>query len=609
MPAEQEQQGLTFRWRERLAALRNIPPLFRMALESARGIVIASLVIRLLAGLLPLAVLAITRFIIDSITNMISRHQPLPAIFWWMVLLEFGLACMGMVFARMIDYCDAVFADKYATYINTRIMDHASGLDLATYEDPHFYDKLERARIQGTERIGMIQAAGKLTQQVLTAVSLVAGIWFFSPWIVLLLVGCLIPGFAGETHFAFLSYSQVYTQTAMRREMDYLRVIGGSRESVKELKLFQLKPFLQERYFALAGQIHRQTVSLARRRLLVGSLLSLVGACGYYATYAFAILKTVRGELTIGSLTFLAGAIAGTSSGIQALFQTFSSIADQSLFLGDLLEFFDVRPSVVSKPGALGPPRPVRAGFEFRNVSFEYPGNSRRVLNNVSFSLRPSERVALVGENGEGKTTIVKLLTRLYDPTAGQILLDGVDLREYNIEDLWKEVAVIFQDFMKYEMTASDNIAVGRLEARDDHERIRAAASHSGAEHVIQRLPGQYQQILGSRFDGAVDLSGGEWQRMALARAYLRNAQLLILDEPTAALDAPSENEVFEQFAELTEGKMSLLISHRFSTVRMADRILVIGNGVIEEQGRHDDLMKEGGRYAEMFDLQAAHYR
>jgi ATP-binding cassette subfamily B protein len=391
--------------------------------------------------------------------------------------------------------------------------------------------------------------------------------------------------------------------------MDYLRVVGGSRESVKELKLFQLRPFLLERYGVLAAQILKQTKRLAWRRLLLGSVLTFLGTCGYYGTYALAIYETVKGTLSIGTLTFLAGAIAGASSGIQALFQTFSSIADQALFLGDLLEFFKVRPSILSKPGARQVPQPIGTGIEFRNVSFEYSGNPRRVLNNVSFTLRRGERVALVGANGEGKTTIVKLLARLYDPTEGQILLDGVDLREYDVDDLWKQIGVIFQDFVKYEMTASDNIAVGRLDVRGDTEKIQTAASHSGAQSVIERLPAQYAQILGSRFDGAVDLSGGEWQRMALARAYLRDAQLLILDEPTAALDAPSENEVFEKFAELTAGKMSLLISHRFSTVRTVDRILVIGNGAIEEQGTHEDLMKEEGRYAEMFDLQAAHYR
>jgi ATP-binding cassette subfamily B protein len=597
------------KWKERFAALRNIPALFRLVVEAARAIVYTSVALHVVAALIPLSLLAITRFIIDSLNALSARHQALPARFWWLVLLEFGLASLGMILSRMIDYCDTVFADKYATYVNTRIMDHSSRLDLASYEDSQFHDKLERARLQGTERIGMIQSGGRLLQQFITVITLVASIWIFSPWIVLVLIACLIPGFIGETHFAFLGYSLAHEQTSVRREMEYLRVVGGSKESAKELKLFQLRPFLVERYLKLAGNVHLQMVHMARRRLLFGSLLTLLGALGYYSTYALAIYKTVNGQLSLGTLTFLSGAIAGTSSGIQALFTMFSTIADQALFLNDLLEFFAVQPKVASKPGARAVPRPIHQGFEFRNVSFAYPGNSRKVLDNVSFTLRPSERVALVGENGEGKTTIVKLLTRLYDPTSGQILLDGVDLREYDIEDLWKEIGVIFQDFVKYEMTASDNIAVGRLDARDDDRKIRAAAAQSHAEEVIERLPGRYQQILGSHFEGAVDLSGGEWQRIAIARAYLRNAQLLVLDEPTAALDAPSEDEVFRNFAELTEGKMSLLISHRFSTVRSADRILVIAKGAIEEQGHHDDLMRQHGRYAEMFDLQAAHYR
>jgi ATP-binding cassette subfamily B protein len=607
--AQQNQLGMLHRWRERLKALRNVPQVLRMATESARSVVISSLAIRLVVALLPLSILAITRFVIDSISRLKSGHQPLPPEFWWMVLLEFSLACLGMILNRLIDFCDAVFADRYARYIDTRIIDHAGRLDLESFEDPGFHDKLERARMQGTERIGMIQAVGKMIQQLITACSLIVSIWFFSPLIVLVLAVCLIPGFIGETHFAFLSYSLNYNQTAARREMDYLRLVGASRESIKELKLFHLSPFLIGRYFALADETHSQTVRLARRRLWMGSLLTLLGAAGYYATYGLAIFRTVKGESSLGTLTFLSGAIAGTSSGIQTLLQTFSAIAEQALFLSDLLEFLAVKPKVVSKPGALAIPRPIRLGFEFRDVSFTYPGNERRVLSNVNFTLRPSERLALVGENGEGKTTIVKLLTRLYDPTAGQILLDGVDLREYDVEDLRRVIGVIFQDFVKYEMTASDNIAVGRLDAREETGQIENAAAQSRAKEVIERLPRRYQQLLGSRFDDAVDLSGGEWQRIALARAYFRDAQLLVLDEPTAALDARSEDEVFQQFAELTEGKMSLLISHRFSTVRMANRILVISNGAIEEQGAHEELMKEGGHYAEMFGLQAAHYR
>jgi ATP-binding cassette, subfamily B, bacterial len=413
----------------------------------------------------------------------------------------------------------------------------------------------------------------------------------------------------GETHFSFLGYSLNFRQTRARREMDYLRIVGGSKESIKELKLFGLGPFFVNRYTKITDELHEETVALARRKLIAGTMLTLLGTLGYYGTYAYVVYETVVGVFSIGTLTLLTGAIAGASTNIQAVFTTFSGIADQALFMTDLLEFFAVRPRVFSKPNALPVPRPIRQGFEFRNVSFSYPGHSRVVLGNLSFQLRRGERIALVGENGQGKTTIVKLLVRLYDVTSGEILLDGVDIREYDLEDLWREVGVIFQDFVRYEMTATHNIAMGRIEQAQSEENIRVAAQKSLADQVIARLPKKYEQILGSRFEGGVDLSGGEWQKIALARAYLRDAQLLILDEPTAALDARSEHEVFQRFAELTEGKMSLLISHRFSTVRMADRILVLENGRIAEQGPHDELVKNGGRYAEMFELQAANYR
>jgi ATP-binding cassette subfamily B protein len=432
---------------------------------------------------------------------------------------------------------------------------------------------------------------------------------FFSPWLLVALIVCVVPAFLGETHFAFLGYSLNFQQTTARRQMDYLRILGGSRESAKEMKLFGLGPFIVRRYTELSDKIHHENLGLAKGKLVFGSLLTMLGTMGYYGTYAFVIYRTVGGALTLGTMTVLVGAIAGASTNLQAFFSTFSIIADQALFMTDLLEFFEVQPKIFSKPGALPAPRPIRQGFEFRNVSFQYPGNSRLVLNNVSFKLEPSSRIALVGENGQGKTTIVKLLTRLYDPTAGQILLDGIDLLEYDLDDLRKEIGVIFQDFTRFEMTASENIGVGQIEEIGNQFRIRSAANKSLAEKVIRKLPKGYDQILGCRFEGGVDLSGGEWQKMALARAYLRDAQVLILDEPTAALDAKSEHEVFERFAELTKGKMSLLISHRFSTVRMADRILVLENGRIAEQGKHEDLVRESGRYAQMFELQAASYR
>jgi ATP-binding cassette subfamily B protein len=391
--------------------------------------------------------------------------------------------------------------------------------------------------------------------------------------------------------------------------MDYLRTLAGSKESAKELKLFRLGPFLVQRYKALFDEIHRQNVDLAKRKLFYGGFLTVLGTLGYYGTYAYVVYQAVIGHLSIGQLTFLAGAIAGASTNIQAFFSTFSGIADQALFMTDLLEFFAVRPTIVNKPGAFVAPRPIRKSIEFRNVWFTYPGAQRPVLRDISFHLEPGQRVALVGENGEGKTTIAKLLTRLYDPTQGQILLDGIDLREYDLEDWWNEIGVIFQDFVRYEMTAAENIGVGRIEAYTDFSQIRIAAEKSYAESVIHKLSKKYDQLLGVRFEGGVDLSGGEWQRIALARAHLRDAQLLILDEPTAALDARTEREVFERFAELTQGKTTVLISHRFSTVRMADRILVLADGRIAEEGPHDQLVKEAGRYAEMFELQAAGYR
>lgn len=596
-------------WHDRFHSLKNVPPIFRMVWEAAPGVVAASLLIRLTAAMLPVAMLMVTRRIIDAIYIVTSHQTKLPGGFWGLVALEFGMACLVIILARLVDFCDTSLNERYTRHVNIRIMRHAATLDLCSYEDPQFYDRLERARVQGADRVGMIQESGQLVQQVVSTVTLAAGICVISPWILLALIICVVPEFLAETKFAFLGYSLSVQQTPARRELDYLRILGTSKESAKELKLFGLGQFFAGRYESISNEIHHQNVELAGRKLVLGSLLALLGTVGYYGTYAYGIYLTITGVLTLGTLTFLAGAIAGASTNIQAVFSTFSHIADHALFLTDLIEFFSVRPRIYSKPGSLPGPRPIREGFEFRNVSFSYPRKSKPVLENVSFRLEPGERIALVGANGHGKTTIVKLMTRLYDVTSGQILLDGIDLREYNIEDLWKNIGVIFQDFVRYDMTVGDNIATGLIEERDNEFRIRAAAFKSLAENVVHKLPDGYEQMLGCRFEGGVDLSGGEWQKIALARAYLRDAQLLILDEPTAALDARAEHEVFQRFADLTKGKMSVLISHRFSTVRMMDRILVLENGTIAEQGAHNQLLRSGGCYAEMFELQAAHYR
>jgi ATP-binding cassette, subfamily B, bacterial len=607
--SEAVQSNFQNAWGKRLQALKNIPPVLKIIWESSPTVVSAELALRAIVAVVPLGLLAVTRLIIDAVVSHVSRGNALRHDFWWLVGAEFALASVATILNRIVDFCDTLLADKFARHISIRIMEHASRLDLFCYEDPSFQDKLERARVQATDRLGMMRQMGLLVQQIITTATLAASILFFSPWLLLLLVVCVVPAFLGESHFAFLGYALAFRLTPVKRQIDYLRFLGASKDSAKELKLFGLNRYLTDRFTELSDDVYVENVALAKRRLWATAVLSLVTTLGYYGAYVYVIFETVAGMMTVGTLTFLTGAISGASSNLQMIFSTFSSIADQSLFLTDLLEFFALRPLVTSKPNALSAPRPIQQGIEFRNVSFSYPGSTRLVLKYLNLRVAPGERIALIGENGEGKTTIVKLITRLYDPTAGSVLLDGVDLREYDLEDYSSQIAVIFQDFMRYDMTAWENIAMGQISERKNMERIHLAAKKSLAESVVAKLPGGYEQMLGRRFETGVDLSGGEWQRVALARAYLRDAQLLVLDEPTAALDAKSEHEVFERFAELTKGKMALLISHRFSTVKMADRIVVLEKGEIAEEGRHEQLMARGGRYAAMFEMQAASYR
>ena len=596
-------------WQERLSALRNVPPILKIVWRSGPGVVTFGVVARIVAALLPVAIGYIPKLIIDILDAAIRTHGPVGPRLWWLVGAEFGLAIFNGVVLRTIDYSDALLANKYTRHVSIQVMKHASELDLTAYEDPVYYDRLERARVQATDRLVMIQSIGRLELQMITAIGWTVAVMLYSPWLMLLLVAAVLPAFMGETHFAFLGYAKNFRQTPIKRQLDYLRQAGATKEAAKELKLFNLSNFFTNRFAKLSDIVYEQDVDLARTRLGIGSVLSIISTGGYYGAYAYVIWKTLAGKWGIGTFYFLTAAIMNASSNIQQVLSTLSGIADQALFLTDLLAFFEMKPTIQSKPNAIPAPRPIRQGFEFRNVSFVYPGTERRVLNGLNFHLRPGERVALIGENGQGKTTIVKLITRLYDPTEGQVLLDGVDLREYDLEDLYREIGVIFQDFMRYEMTARENIAVGKIEEIENKPLLEQAAHKSLADEVVAKLGAGYEQMLGRRFEGGVDLSGGEWQKIALARAYLRDAQLLVLDEPTAALDARSEYQVFQRFAELTAGKMALFISHRFSTVRMADRIVVLENGNIAEEGTHEKLTRMGGRYAELFELQAASYR
>jgi ATP-binding cassette subfamily B protein len=595
-------------WGDRIRALRNVPPVLRILWDSGPAVVTWGLILRVIVAAMPWSIGWVAHLIINGV-DLALHHQPLLPHYWWIVAAEVALALIFAALTRAIDYTDSLLADRYTHHVSIEVMRQAARLDLTTYEDPDFYDRLERARVQATDRLAMIQQMGRLFLQVLTTVIWSAQLVYYSPWLMLLLVAGVLPSFFGETHFAFLGYAKNFRQTPVKRVMDYLRMVGGSKEAAKELKLFNLSDYLTNRFANLSEQIYRENVDLSKRKLLWGGLLSLLGTCGYYGAYVFAIWEGIHGKYNVGVFFLITTSIQQASGNLQQAFSTASGIADQALFLTDLIGFFELKPVVESKPNALPAPRPIRRGFEFRNVSFAYPGTERRVLKDFNFTIEPGQRVALIGENGQGKTTVVKLITRLYDPTEGQILLDGVDLRDYSIDDLHREMGVIFQDFMRYEMTVRENISVGQIEVSHTDADIVAAAHKSLADEVVKKLAGGYDQMLGRRFVSGVDLSGGEWQRIALARAYLRDAQLLILDEPTAALDAKSELEVFERFAELTLGKMALLISHRFSTVRMADRIVVLAGGRLVEEGTHHQLIALGGRYAEMFEMQAASYR
>ncbi len=606
-------------WKERFAALKNVPPLIAMVWGTHRGFASAIIALRLVRALVPLSILWIGKLIIDGVVQAMRAHATLGTVNWSglirLVVLELAIAIVAEAIARAGTLFESLLGDLFSNRVSVRLMEHAATLDLLQFEDPEFYDHLERARRQTVGRIGLIALLLGVAQNLITLVSLTAALILYVPWLLVLLAIAVLPSFIGETHYATLGYSLLYRWTPERRMLDYLRFTGASDQTAKEIKLFGLSRWLTDRYSGLADAFYRANAVLAVRHGIVAWLLGVFGALGYYGAYVWIIVLTVRGYqspaglFTLGVLTFLAASFRQSRDLIQSVLLSTSQLYEQALYLRDLFTFFDMKPTIASRPGAREVPRPVVAGFEFKDVGFKYRGSDKWAVRHLSFTLMPGERLALVGENGAGKTTLVKLLARLYDPDEGAILLDGVDLREYDVASLQRAIGVIFQDFVRYDFLLRENIGVGEIGAVEDRPRIEVAARRSLADELSGRLKGGYEQMLGRRFDGGVELSGGEWQKVALARAYLRDAEVLILDEPTAALDARAEYQVFVRFTELTRGKMAVLISHRFSTVRMADRILVLEKGLIIEQGTHADLVAKRGTYAELFELQAAGYK
>ena len=580
-----------------------------MVWETSRPLTVATLLLRCVSALFPLATLWVSKLIVDLVVRAI-RHQPYHrSDIWKLLLLELVLAVGSDTLGRLVSLVDSLLGDRFTNHVSIKLMEHAASLDLVSFEDPVFYDKMERARRQTTARLGMLAGLAGMAQQLLTLISLLSAVLFFYPWLLLLLAAATVPVFLGETRFAMLNYSMLYRYTPERRELDYLRYLGASNESAKEIKIFGLGKYLVGRSRALFERFYADNRHLALHRAWHGTLLNLIPTAAYYIAYALIILRALAGALTVGDLTLIVGAFSRARSIMESLVSGLVGISEQALFIKDLFEFFETNPTIKSLPDAIPAPRPIRDGFEFSKVFFAYAGSSHNVLENINFRFYTNEKIALVGENGAGKTTLVKLLARLYDPSAGRILLDGVDLRDYQVEDLRNEIGVIFQDYMRYDALAFENIGFGRIDEIENQSRVVRSAEKSLAADVVTGLPNTYRQMLGRRFEGGVDLSTGQWQKIALARAYMRDAQILILDEPTASLDARAEFQVYQRFVDLTAGKMAVLISHRFSTVRMADRILVLENGRIVEQGSHGQLVALGGKYSELFELQAAGYR
>ena len=590
------------------SALKNLPYFFKLIWKTSKSMTIANVLLRIVKAAIPLMVLYVGKEIIDEVIRLISATDKDWNYLWLLLGIELGLAVLSDLSNRVIALLDSLLGDLFSNNTSVELIKHAATLDLYQFESPEFYDKLERARRQTTGRTVLMTQVLAQFQDIITIIFLGAGLIVFNPWLILILFVAVLPSFLGETHFNQRTYSLTRSWTPERRELDYLRYIGASDETAKEVKIFSLANFLSERFKELSDKYYTENKKIAVKRAVWGSLLSSVGTLAYYGAYFFIIYEAVGGLITIGTLTFLAGSFQRMRNMLQAIMTRFSKIAEGSLYLQDLFDFFAIQPNIVSGDDNVRVPQPIQEGFTFENVGFKYPNSKMWAIRNLSFHLQKGEKLALVGENGAGKTTLVKLLARLYNPTEGRILLDGKDIKSFDLGDLRQNIGIIFQDYIRFQMKASENIAIGNIENRVELNIIKDAAKKSLADTVISGLPDEYEQILGKRFDKGVELSGGQWQKIALGRAYMRDAQLLILDEPTSALDARAEHEVFIRFADLIEGKSAVLISHRFSTVRMADRILFLENGELLELGSHEELIAKGGKYAELFHLQAQGY-
>jgi ATP-binding cassette subfamily B protein len=605
-------------WRERVTDLRtafgNIPAAFHLVWGADRISTIMMAALTVVSGFLPVAQAWTAGLIVNSVTASVRQgvgaaaglEAALP-----FLALEFGLVFTSAIMSQMRRLAEHVLNARLSHHINTEIIRKALVLDLHYFEDADFYDKLQNARRESDMRaLGIINGGFLVVQNVITLVSTGILLLAFNPWIAVLLFGATIPSFIAQNKYSGLYFRLLTWRAPEARRMNYFEHVLTVDTSAKEIKLFGLGEPLLERYTGTFWKIFEEDEKLARRRSWISLFWGVIASLSYYAAFAWIIYGTINGNVPIGTglVTYIA-LLRNSQSTFQGLFDNLNRLYENGLFMDNLFGFLSLTPQMAPIANPHPMPAKLTKGVEFRDVSFRYPDREDWALRHVNLVIRPGEKIALVGQNGAGKTTLIKLLTRLYDPTEGQILLDGVDLREYDPDELRNRIGVIFQDFVKFQLSARENIGFGQIHQLDDNARIAHSAERGGADEVIAELPDGMDTMLGRWFQKGHELSGGQWQKIALSRAFMRDGEVLVLDEPTSALDAEREYEIFQRFRDLTEGKIAVLISHRFSTVRMADRIAVIENGQISELGSHEELVALGGTYARLFEMQAAGYR
>ena len=585
-----------------------IPRFFKEIWRTNKTLFLTSAFCRIVAALLPVAILWVGKLIFDAIIQITTHGEKDYSTLWNSVAIEFILVVLSDLVGRAISLTDGILGDQYNINSSIKIIKKTNEIDISLLENSEFYDKLDRARTQTAGRVDLMSNVLGQAQTTISIFSLVIGLIYFEPYLIVLLVLSIFPSFINEVRFSQQQYSLARSWTSERRELDYLRFIGANDKTAKEIKLFGLTSFLVERFETLATRYFKLNKSLVVKRSSYGFLFNVLGSISYYAAYVFIIYRVLSGGITLGELTFLSGSFNRLMSSLRDFFSKFTRISESSLYLKDYFDFLDIA-SEYKNEKEVPLPEKIKTGFEFKNVYFAYPESDNQIVKDISFVIKAGEKIAFVGQNGAGKTTLTKLLLRFYEPTSGEILLDGININRYNKADYQEYFGVLFQDFFKYEFSVKENIAIGKIDEINDYERIQKAAELSLANEVVSELKYGYEQQLGKRFAKGQELSGGQWQKIALARAYMKNAEVMILDEPTSALDAKAESEVFERFIGLIKDKTSVIISHRFSTVRQADRILVLQEGKILESGTHNELMENNKLYAQLFTLQAEGYQ